>query len=115
MQRQNITDGTSQSEQSANDTEVKLLFCRLVGLLHLFSEALSALQTVHDGLDEEAAATFTESTVVLTFLSGLGEQSHPNLGHRVSTGVLPEPREKMMITKQLAQMNLSQAGASRTF
>lgn len=81
-------------------------------LLYLFSEALSVLQTVYDGLDQKVAAAFAQSVVVLTFLTGLGQQSHPNFGHRVSTGILPEHRNtqrrnKNRTTRQLAQTNQS--------
>lgn len=41
-------------------------------------------------LDEDIAAALTQSAVVLTFLAGLREEGHPDLGHRVTTGLLPE-------------------------
>lgn len=61
---------------------------------YLLGKALCVLQAVCEGLDEEVAAGLTQSIVVLTFLAGLGQQSQPDLGHRVTTGLLPKHMQR---------------------
>lgn len=57
---------------------------------YLLGKALCVLQTICEGLDEEVAAAFTQSIVIPTFLASLSQQSHPDLCHRVTAGLLPE-------------------------
>lgn len=60
------------------------------GCQYLLGKTLCVLQAVCERLDKDIAAALTQSIVVLTFLAGLGQQSQPDLGHRVTTGLLPE-------------------------
>lgn len=57
---------------------------------YLLCESLCVLQTLCERLNKNVAAALTQAIVVATFLTGLGQQSHPNLGYCVTAGLLPD-------------------------
>lgn len=68
--------------------------CRLQ---YLLCEPLCVLQALCERLNESVAAGLTQATVVPTFLTGLGQQSHPNLGYGVTAGLLPKHTPKAQV------------------
>lgn len=82
---------------------------------YLLCQLLCVLQTMCKRLDEEGAATLTESVVVPTLLSGLRQQRQPDLSHRVTTGFLPEHVEKSYLLKRALKRLPSPEGPAVPF
>lgn len=57
---------------------------------YLLCQSLCVIQTLCERLNNNIAAALAQAIVLSTFLAGLGQQSHPNLGHRVTAGLLPD-------------------------
>lgn len=68
-----------------------------------------------EGLDEKVAAALTQSIVVLAILASLGQEGHPDLSHRVTTGLLPVNRKDRHgdknVTRPLSQTNFDNSAS----